>query len=200
MRFLLLLILCFTPLSHAQSFLDRLPFLGGSAQPKFLPVDQAYQLSVSVLDSHTLLASFTITPGYYLYRDKTNSIIADAVAKTTGVKIANIVLPRGEMKLDPNFGNMEVFYRSFQAEITLERSNNSAQTFTLDATYQGCSEQGLCYAPTNKQINITLPGVSRAPAATPPLAPPDETTSYSTKLSKGDSQVAGYDKGGGGGG
>ncbi len=174
MRFLLLILLCITPLAHAEGFLDRLPLLGGTKQPKFLPVDQAYQLRVSVLDSHTLLASFTVTPGYYLYRDKTSFSIADASAQATGVKISNVVLPRGEMKLDPNFGDTEVFHRSFQAEITLERSNNSAQTFTLDATYQGCSDKGLCYAPTDKQINITLPGASRAPAATSPLAPPDK--------------------------
>ncbi len=168
MRFLLLILLCLTPLAQAQGFLDRLPLLGGAKQPQFLPVDQAFQLRVSVLDSHTLLASFTVTPGHYLYRDKTSFNIADAAAMTAGVKIVNVVLPRGEMKLDPNFGDMEVFHRSFQAEITLERSKNSAQTFTLDATYQGCSDKGLCYAPTDKQINITLPGVSRAPTATPP--------------------------------
>ncbi len=174
MRFLLWILLCLTPLAQAQGFLDRLPLLGGAKESKFLPVDQAYQLHVSVLDSHTLLASFTVTPGHYLYRDKTSFNIAEAATKAAGVKIANVVLPRGEMKLDPNFGDMEVFHRSFQAEITLQRSNNSAQTFTLDATYQGCSDKGLCYAPSNKQINITLPGVSRAPAATPPLAPPDK--------------------------
>ncbi len=171
MRFLLLILLCLTPLTQAEGFLDRLPLLGGIKQPKFLPVDQAYQLRVSVLDSHTLLASFTVTPGYYLYRDKTSFNIAEAAAKAAGVKISNVVLPRGEMKLDPNFGDMEVFHRSFQAEITLERSNNSAQTFTLNATYQGCSDKGLCYAPSDKQINITLPGVSSTPSATPPLAP-----------------------------
>ncbi len=175
MRFLLLILLCLTPLAQAQGFLDRLPpLLGGAKQAKFLPVDQAYQLRVSVLDSHTLLASFTVTPGHYLYRDKTSFSIAEAVTKAAGVKIANVVLPRGEMKLDPNFGDMEVFHRSFQAEITLERSNKTAQTLTLDATYQGCSDSGLCYAPSNKQINIMLPGVSRAAAATPPLAPPDK--------------------------
>ncbi len=176
MRFLLLILLCLTPLAQAEGFLDRLPLLGGAKQPKFLPVDQAYQLRVSVLDSHTLLASFTVTPGHYLYRDKTRFSIADAVTEATGVKIDYVVLPRGEMKLDPNFGDMEVFHRSFQAEITLERSNKTAQTFTLDATYQGCSDAGLCYAPTDKQINITLPGVSGTPTATPPTKTSPATT------------------------
>ncbi len=170
------ILLCLTPLAQAEGFLDRLPLLGGAKQSKFLPVDQAYQLRVSVLDSHTLRASFTVTPGHYLYRDKTSFNIADAATQAAGVKIANVVLPRGEMKLDPNFGDMEVFHRSFQAEITLQRSNNSAQTFMLDATYQGCSDKGLCYAPSNKQINITLPGVNRAPAAPPPAKISPATT------------------------
>lgn len=41
------------------------------SKPKFLPPDQAFSLEVRALDQRTLLASFNITPGYYLYRDKT---------------------------------------------------------------------------------------------------------------------------------
>ncbi len=161
MRLLLLIMLCLAPLSRAEGFLDRLPLLGGAKQPTFLQPDQAFGLVVSVRDAHTLIASFRVTPDYYLYRDKVTFSTADL-----GIKINNVSLPKGELKHDPNLGDMEVFHQPFQALLTLERGNNAARSITLDASYQGCSEKGLCYPPIKKQINITLPAI----AATSPAA------------------------------
>ncbi|MDO8414184.1 MAG: protein-disulfide reductase DsbD [Gallionellaceae bacterium] len=160
-RILLLALLCLIPLSHAGSLFDSLPTLGGSKQPKFLPPDEAFQLKIGALDAQTLVATFTVTPGYYLYRDKTSFSLVNADTKPA-VKIASVALPKGEMKYDANFGNMEVYHRSFQAEIKLQRNNNAAQTVLLDATYQGCSDQGLCYPPINKQISVALPAMTGA--------------------------------------
>ncbi|MBK9161589.1 MAG: protein-disulfide reductase DsbD [Nitrosomonadales bacterium] len=164
MRFVLLLLLCFLPpASHAEGLLDRLPSLSGAKQPSFLPPDQAFALEVLVRDAHTLQANYKITPGYYLYRDKIDFMIDGNAAK-----VSRIDLPRGEMKQDPNFGDTEVFHRSFQAGITLERTSDAASSITLTAVYQGCSEQGLCYPSIEKIMQIDLPdtrtGVSVPPA------------------------------------
>ena len=215
-RYLLLLALCVAPLSHAQGFFERLPLLGNS-KPDFLPPDQAFGLKISVRDARTLIASFRVTPDYYLYRDRISFKLADGTAGNVGVKIVNLSLPRGEMKQDPNFGEQEVFHKSFTAEIALERSNNAAQHITLETSYQGCSEKGLCYAPIDKQINIALPVAipalaaitsSKAAAATPATAsasavqsaaaaqavadpaPPASATSASTTPLNDDSRIA----------
>ena len=148
----MLMLLSLAPLSHAEGFLDRLPLLGGAKQPTFLQPDQAFGLTVSVRDARTLVASFRVTPEYYLYRDKVTFSTADL-----GIKVSKISLPKGELKHDANFGDMEVYHQSFQALITLARNNNAARNITLDASYQGCSENGLCYPPIKKQINIALP-------------------------------------------
>src|SRR3990167_8895366 len=126
MRFVLLLLLCFMAPAANAGLLDR---PGGRKQPQFLPPQPAFALQVTVRDAHTLQASFNVTPGYYLYRDKIKF-----EAKGGEVKILAVNLPRGEMKQDPSFGNTEVFHRSFQAEITLNRPNDAAG-ITLDATY-----------------------------------------------------------------
>ena len=152
MRILLLLVLCFTPLVHAESLLDRLPGLGGAAQPDFLPPDQAFGLNTTVKDAQTLLANFKVTPSYYLYRDKVSFSI-----KSGSAKIRNINMPQGDLKNDPNFGEMRVFHQSFQAEIALINNSATAQNIVLEATYQGCSENGLCYPPINKEIKLKLP-------------------------------------------
>ena len=71
MRFALLLLLCFVvPVSSADGFLDRLSTITGSKQPDFLPPDKAFGLDVIARDANTLQANFSVTPGYYLYRDK----------------------------------------------------------------------------------------------------------------------------------
>ena len=169
MRFVLLLLLCLVnPVGHAEGLLDR---LGGAKQPSFLPPDQAFGLQVTVRDAYTLQASFSITPGYYLYRDKISFTIKDDAA---GIKAVN--LPRGEMKQDPNFGMTEVFHRPFQAEITLDRPRAAATGIILNAVYMGCSEQGLCYPPIEKAVQINLPdaktGLRAPPVPAMSEAPP----------------------------
>jgi thiol:disulfide interchange protein DsbD len=160
MRLVLLLLLCLTaPFVHADGFLDRLSNLGSTKQPVFLPPDQAFDLKIVARDIHTLQANFNITAGYYLYRDKIKLSTKDSAIKITAVN-----LPKGEIKQDPNFGATEVFHHSFQAEVTLEGAMDKASSITIDAVYQGCSEQGLCYPPINKTIVVSLAGAASVSA------------------------------------
>jgi thiol:disulfide interchange protein DsbD len=193
MRFVLLLLLCVVlPAAHAEGFLDRLSNLSGSKQPSFLPPDEAFGLDVKVRDAQTLQANFRVTPGYYLYRNKVAFTTTDNTVKVTAVN-----LPKGELKHDPNFGDTEVFHQSFQAEITLSPPNNKPTSITLNAVYQGCSEQGLCYPPISKTLHINLPDATTlAPPATTvaPLSSPSASL-LPPPVSEG-SQIAGLFKGG----
>ncbi len=158
-RLFLLALLCIAPLAQA----DLISF---GSKPKFLPPDQAFSLEVRALDQRTLLASFNITPGYYLYRDKTIFSLGEGPAK-----LAQVSLPEGENKNDPNFGVMKVFHNSFQAEIALE-GVDPKQPLVLNASYQGCSDDGLCYPPIEKTITLNLVTTASNPA--PALVPPAE--------------------------
>ena len=166
----LVMLLCLMAPAANAGLLDRLPGLGGK-QPTFLPPDQAFGLQVMVRDAYTLQASLSVTPGYYLYRDKIRFEAGDGTAKVLAVN-----LPRGEMKQDPSFGNIEVFHSSIQAEITLERPHAAATVMTLNATYMGCSEEGLCYPPINKTLRLDLPdaktGLRASPTPAMTEAPP----------------------------
>ena len=181
---ILLLLLCLAPLglsaiARADGLLDKFsPF--GSRQATFLEPDKAFGLEIEAQDAHTLIASFRVTPDYYLYRNKVEFHTTDP-----GIKIAQLSLPKGELKHDANFGDMEVYHQPFQARIALRRDGKAAQTITVQATYQGCSEQGLCYPPINKTIKIDLPAVAAAAAATttattPPAAEEAQTISQPT--------------------
>jgi thiol:disulfide interchange protein len=52
---------------------------------------------------------------------------------------------------------MEVFHHSFQVEIRLDRARTDATSITLYTSYQGCSEQGLCYFPIATETQLNMP-------------------------------------------
>ncbi|WP_235272720.1 protein-disulfide reductase DsbD [Methylotenera versatilis] len=139
------------PLLHAgeSSSVGRSAFIEEAQEDEFLSPDVAFKLDLSVIDAENLNADFKTVPGYYLYKDRIKFVIKDA---NTG-KIQAVNLPAGEIKDDPNFGKQEVYHHDFDAKIQLSAANNPV----IQATYQGCSEKGLCYAPVTKIIEIALP-------------------------------------------
>ena len=126
-----------------------------------LSPDQAFKLDVNAKDNTTLMANFTVAPGHYLYRER---IKFDAKNAT----IKDISFPKGDIKNDPNFGEMEVFHQSFNVQIKLKDTPDPIEKITLQASYQGCSEKGLCYSPIHKTIEVAL---SAPTANMPDLAP-----------------------------
>ena len=123
-------------------------------EEEFLSPDVAFKLDLTAKDASNLTASFKVVPGYYLYKQRVKFEIKDA---TTGT-IEAIELPQAEIKEDKNFGKQEVYHHDFVANIKLSAANNPI----VKATYQGCSEKGLCYAPQNKTFNINL--ISASPS------------------------------------
>jgi thiol:disulfide interchange protein DsbD len=140
--------------------LNRLIEPGG--QREFLPADQAFKVSVEPADAETLRVRVQIADGYYLYRDKTRF----ELARGTGVQLGRYELPRGTVKDDPYIGRTEVYYKTLEMRIPLARTATGAAPIELTAAYQGCAENGICYPPTTKTLNLTLPAVAAtAPAS-----------------------------------
>jgi thiol:disulfide interchange protein DsbD len=149
------------PSTEASGVLSKLRSLahGAEADEEFLPLDKAFKVDVKAKDAHTLVAEFTPASSYYLYRDK----IAFALPKESGISIASVALPPGEMKSDPNFGDTEVFHHPFRAVVTLDRgSAHNEQPLQVEARYQGCSEKGLCYPPAKKTFELTVAALGPA--------------------------------------
>ena len=183
MRFAFLLLLCLVaPASNAENLMDRISNLVVSKQPDFLQPDEAFSVKVKARDAQALQADFSVAPTYYMYRGKISFTTDD---KT--VKIISVSLPRGKIKHDPNIGDTEVYYHSFQGLITLSRSTNAATSFTLNAVYQGCSEQGLCYSPITKALRVSLPAVTAGQPAPPQLS---ESAQPSSRPVSEDSKIA----------
>jgi len=135
-------------------FLATQPVLAGGVgafteqeDDEFLHPDKAFQLDVKAIDDSQLQGIFTVAPGYYLYKDRIQFEIKDA----SQGKVLAVELPSGDMKDDPNFGRKEVYHHDFAADIQVD---TPTQNYIISARFQGCSEQGLCYAPQTKTFTF----------------------------------------------
>jgi thiol:disulfide interchange protein DsbD len=175
MRYFLLLLVFLGPNAFAEGegsfgFLSELQRLGSSldqTEEELLPPDQAFKMSVRVQDENTLVAQFTPAKDYYLYRDKVAFKPKETEGSAnSGTSIETISIPPGTPKSDVTFGQVEVFHKPFEARIALKRGTPAAEKLTLVATYQGCNEPiGVCYAPINKVVELTLPVAKAAAGA-----------------------------------
>lgn len=158
----------FNPLHAANS--SGLANLFSSNSATVLKPEEAFKLQLKAIDAQTIEAHFSIAPGHYLYRDR----IKFSVLSPSQIKISDIKLPAGEIKEDANFGTQVVYHRDFTLAIKLSAASLNT---SLLASYQGCSEQGLCYAPIKNTLTVNL---DKAAPATPVSM--DNDTDSSTRL------------------
>lgn len=161
------LLLLISSVCFAQGFgsADRIGL--GATTPQFLPVEEAYHLSVEILDERTVFLHWQITPGYYLYQHQFDFSLEDAA----GTVDLNSVIPAGLAHNDEYFGEVEIHYDS--ANITLELQRNT-QFATLSATSQGCADAGLCYPPHKEFFELDFTTAKVTPI--PPPAPQEPVT------------------------
>ena len=96
--------------------------LGASSGPDFLPVEQAYQLEVAILDEHSVRLFWQVAPHYYLYRHR----FAFSLNDEQGSIDLDSVMPTGLSHTDANFGEVEVYYDSADITLTLQRDTQRA--------------------------------------------------------------------------
>jgi thiol:disulfide interchange protein DsbD len=156
-RLLSLLILLFA-LPAAAGLFDSRPSanLGGlNNSADFLPVREAFRLSLIDTTPEQIKLRFVAAEGYYLYRHQFKFKTSDA-----GVVIGEASLPAGKQKTDDYFGEVEVYYGVLEVELPVQNPDN--RPFTLQVTYQGCADKGLCYPPETESLDI---GGTPAPVA-----------------------------------
>lgn len=140
--------------AHA-SGADLLSSLGieANAKPKFLQVDEAFQIK-SEQRGDQLLLTLHIADDYYLYRHSLRF-------KGNNLTFSEPTLPEGTEHEDDFFGKTRVYYQQVSIAVPLKEVGENA---TLRVRYQGCTD-GLCYPPTDKLIDVT-PLVTATTAST----------------------------------
>lgn len=125
----------------------------------FLPVDQVYEMSY-YLDGPEFVIDWTITPNYYLYKDKfyysvvsDSALNADGVAYTTEQVVTDIqYLDTWEEQYDPTFDEvLKIYHSAMSVRLMLA---DMPRQFDMKVTYQGCADAGLCYPPQKVVFHI----------------------------------------------
>lgn len=158
--------------AHA-SGADLLSSLGieANAKPKFLQVDEAFQIE-SEQRGDQLLLTLHIADDYYLYRHSLRF-------KGNNLTFSEPTLPEGTEHEDDFFGKARVYYQQVSIAVPLKEVGENA---TLRVRYQGCTD-GLCYPPTDKLIDV-------APLVTATAASTAETAQSVTPVSQQDQLAA----------
>jgi thiol:disulfide interchange protein DsbD len=139
---------------------------------QFLPVDQAFVLSVTADGGEQVQLDWQIAAGYYLYRPRVST-----KTSTPGFALGEIAMPAGKKKTDEFFGDVEVYYDALTATIPVTRPAD-ASSFEIAVSYQGCADAGLCYPPVTKTLAVDLP-----PPGTPSRADAPAMVSEQDRLS-----------------
>ena len=171
MRRLLCLLLLLVALPASANLFDSRPPVAPLGTPlgaplnnsaDFLPVREAFQLSLVGSSAETITLRFVAAEGYYLYQHRFKF-----GAEPSTVNLGTARLPAGQAKTDEFFGEVEVYYGIVDVELPLD---NSAQTpFQLSVTYQGCADKGLCYPPETELLQVGN-GAAAMPLGTAAMA------------------------------
>ncbi|WP_236215111.1 protein-disulfide reductase DsbD [Metapseudomonas otitidis] len=171
MRRLLTLILLLATLPAVAGLLDGRPSatLGAplNNSQDFLPVREAFRLSLVESSPTAIKLRFTNAEGYYLYKHRFQFRTEPA-----DVGLGAAQLPAGKHKTDDYFGDVEVYYEVLDVDLPL--NNPQQRPFKLLVTYQGCADKGLCYPPETETLQI-----GAASAATPDGAVPSDGLGWS---------------------
>jgi thiol:disulfide interchange protein DsbD len=119
------------------------------AEDDFLDPEVAFKLAARALDERNVELSFTVAPGYYLYREQFKF-------SANGATLGTPSLPPGKTKFDETFQKTVETYRDV-VRIVIPVDKAPAQ-FRLLITNQGCADKGLCYPPTQRAADVSLRG------------------------------------------
>jgi thiol:disulfide interchange protein DsbD len=144
----------FLPLISWLRLLVLLPLLmaaasAARAEDDFLDPEVAFKLAARTLDERNVELSFTVAPGYYLYREQFKF-------SANGATLGTPTLPPGKTKFDETFQKTVETYRDV-VRIVVPVEKAPAQ-FRLLITNQGCADKGLCYPPTQRAADVSLRG------------------------------------------
>ena len=117
-----------------------------------LPESKAFKFETIAMSANKLSTRFTMEDNIYLYKNKVK-----LTSLTKGIDVKSMKFPKGKIKSDPHFGDVEVYFKQMEIEVQISRENNAPQQLQLQAEFQGCIDEGICYPPSKRIITVNLP-------------------------------------------
>jgi thiol:disulfide interchange protein DsbD len=127
---------------------------GQQSEGNFLPPDQAFVFTATSRSADRVTLRWDIADDYYLYRDKVK-----VTALAPGAQLGSPQMPAGESKHDEYFGDQVVYHDELLAYVPVVVAAGTREV-SLEVTYQGCADAGLCYPPIRKQVTVKLSPVA----------------------------------------
>ncbi len=144
----LLALLCFAGSALAQQTNLDGASLFGESEPLLSP-DVAFQGALVKADNDKALTlKFEIADGYYLYRDRFRVEPADE-----SIELAEPEWPTADVYDDAYFGKSAIYRGSMAARIPIVSASTGSSS--VNVTYQGCADIGVCFPPTTKAFSIS---------------------------------------------
>jgi thioredoxin:protein disulfide reductase len=132
---------------------------------ELLPPDEAFQASATADGPESIRVSWQIAKGYYLYKEKTK---IQLIGKAKN-KLGEYTIRSGIPKEDEAFGKVEIFYDELNVDVPVIRTDRTPELITLELSYQGCADRGVCYPPMTKEVTVELPSaITESVSAVPP--------------------------------
>ncbi len=132
-----------------------------------LPAEQAFRFEALAQGPQQLLLRWTMPKGYYLYRDQTTLKLKGAAGLTL-----HPAWPAGTAHHDEHYGDVTVYFDQVELPVTLEGDLAGRKRLTLQASFQGCQDGGLCYPLMTRAVDIDLGSGTVASGALAPEPPP----------------------------
>lgn len=125
-----------------------------------LPVEQAYIFVPEVGNNGKVYLRWNIPERYYLYRDRITVTASDTL------EVVSRINGTTDTKDDPLFGTVEVFHNNADVTLQLRSVTGKPSDGSLNISYQGCWEGGICYPPVTTSLDLNdIPAVIEKEAA-----------------------------------
>ncbi|ARB92172.1 protein-disulfide reductase DsbD [Legionella longbeachae] len=115
-----------------------------------LPASEVFHVNVTKVDPNTFAINFQIKPDYFLYSKR----IKLASKSDSSIHLGPLRLPPTVKKTDKQ-GHVYAVYRN-QVSIPVSILADKPGETYVDLHYQGCSDDGFCYAPETKAIRLSI--------------------------------------------
>ena len=131
-----------------------------------LPPDEAFIMDPRVERANEITLSWIIQPGYYLYKNKFEFSVDGPI------QIGTPRFPSGVLTEDEYFGEVEVYYDYVEVKIPFSRASPNEVNVQLDAYYQGCKVDSICYPLINVTRDLGIPASNVFDASAPSSSTP----------------------------
>lgn len=116
--------------------------------PHLLAPSEAFRLQATRSAPDRIRLTWSVSPGYYLYRDRFRFLQSD------GEPLITLFMPDGLHKDDPYFGSTRIFRQQVKIVVALNNAASRETVANLRVISQGCADIGVCFPPQTTRLRL----------------------------------------------